>query len=114
MEGEGDADSRRPMIWDEKRQDRELLAFFRDLIAFRKEHIGLINSCSMRYEAGNGVSRWIIGDGENALRAVYTGEKPVEAGGETGKCVFSAAPLNNGEIPPFTLAVFYTNHGGFK
>jgi hypothetical protein len=64
----------------------------------------------MRYEAENGVSRWIIGGGENALRAVYTGEKPVETGGETGKCVFSAAPVNNGEIPPFTLAVFHI-HG---
>ena len=107
MEGEGDAGSRCPMIWDEKRQDRELLSFFRDLIAFRKKHIALINSCTMRYEAENGVSRWIIGGGENALRALYTGEKPVEAGGETGECVFSAAPINNGEIPPFTLAVLH-------
>jgi hypothetical protein len=108
MEGQGDADSRRPMIWDEKRQDRELLAFFRDLIAVRKKHIALINSCTMRYEAENGVSRWIMGGGENALRAVYTGENPVKAAGETGECVFSASPLNNGEIPPFTLAVFHT------
>jgi neopullulanase len=107
MEGENDTDSRRPMIWDEKRQDRELLAFFRDLIAFRKGHIAIINSCSMRYEAEKGVSRWIIGAGENTLRAVYTGKKPVKACGETGECVFSAASLNNGEIPPFTLAVFY-------
>ncbi|MDR0709808.1 MAG: glycoside hydrolase family 13 protein [Spirochaetaceae bacterium] len=107
MEGENDTDSRRPMIWDEKRQDRELLAFFRDLIAFRKDNIAIINSCSMRYEAEKGVSRWIIGAGENTLRAVYTGEKPVEAGGETGECVLSAAPINNGKIPPFTLAVFY-------
>jgi glycosidase len=110
MEGKGDADSRRPMIWDEKRQDRELLSFFRDLIAFRKKYIAIINSCTMRYESENGVFRWIIGGGESALRAVYTGEKPVEAGGEAGKCVFSAAPVHNGEIPPFTLAVFYI-HG---
>ncbi|MDR2053740.1 MAG: glycoside hydrolase family 13 protein, partial [Treponema sp.] len=107
MEGKGDADSRRPMIWDEKRQDRELLSFFRDLIAFRKKYIAIINSCTMRYESENGVSRWIIGGGESALRAVYTGEKPVEAGGEAGKRVFSAAPVHNGEIPPFTLAVFH-------
>jgi hypothetical protein len=107
MEGENDTDGRRPMIWDEKRQDRELLAFFRDLVAFRKGNIAIINSCSMRYEAEKGVSRWIIGAGENTLRAVYTGEKPVEAGGETGEYVLSAAPINNGKIPPFTLAVFY-------
>ncbi|MDR0710217.1 MAG: glycoside hydrolase family 13 protein, partial [Spirochaetaceae bacterium] len=107
MEGENDTDGRRPMIWDEKRQDRELLDFFRDLIAFRKANIAIINSCSMRYEAERDVSRWIIGAGENTLRAVYTGEKPVEAGGETGECVLSAGPINNGKIPPFTLAVFY-------
>jgi glycosidase len=106
MEGENDTDSRRPMIWDEKRQDRELLAFFRNLIAFRKSRIAIINSCLMRYETEEGVFRWIIGAGENTLRAVYTGEKPVEAGGETGECVLSAAPFNNGKIPPFTLAVF--------
>ncbi|MDR2177883.1 MAG: glycoside hydrolase family 13 protein [Treponema sp.] len=108
MTGGGDPECRKPMIWDEKRQDRELPAFFRDLIAFRKEHIALINSCTMRYEAEGGVSRWIIGGGENALRAVYTGENPVKASGETGECVFSAAPVINGEIPPFTLAVFHT------
>jgi neopullulanase len=108
MEGQGDTGSRRPMIWDEKRQDRELLAFFRDLIAFRKKHIALINSCSLCYKAESGVSRWIIGGGENALRAVYTGENPVKTGGETGECVFSASPVINGEIPPFTLAVFHT------
>ncbi|MDR2070110.1 MAG: glycoside hydrolase family 13 protein [Treponema sp.] len=107
LTGSGDPECRKPMIWGENRRDRELLSFFRDLVAFRKKHIALINSCTMRYEAENGVSRWIIGGGENTLRAVYTGENPVEAAGEAGQYVFSAAPLNNGEIPPFTLAVFH-------
>ncbi|MDR1352131.1 MAG: glycoside hydrolase family 13 protein [Treponema sp.] len=107
MEGSGDADCRRPMIWDEERQDGELRAFFRELIAFRKSHIALINSCLMLYEAENGVSRWIIGGGDGALRAVWAGEKPVRAADEKGDCVFSASPLSNGEIPPFTLAVFH-------
>jgi glycosidase len=108
MEGTGDADSRRPMVWDEERQDGELRAFFRDLIAFRKNHTALINSCRMRYEEEGGVSRWIIGGREGPLRAVWAGEKPVRAAGEEGDCVLSASPINNGEIPPFTLAVFYT------
>jgi glycosidase len=107
MEGEGDTDCRRPMVWDEKQQDRELLAFFRGLIAFRKSHIALINSCLMLYEAENGVSRWTIGGGNGALRAVWARGKPVRAADEEGDCVLSASPLGNGEIPPFTLAVFY-------
>jgi len=38
LEGKHDPDCRRCMIWDEKRQDRELLAFFKQLIILRKTY----------------------------------------------------------------------------
>jgi glycosidase len=111
MEGEGDPGSRRPMVWDETRQDRELLAFFTGLIAFRRKHIAVINSCQLRYRTENGITgnraaRWIIGGGKAALQVIYTAENPLKADDEETECVFSAMPLSNGEIPPFTLAVF--------
>ena len=41
--GFGMAESRVPMIWDEAQQDRSLLAFYRELIAFRLAHPVLQN-----------------------------------------------------------------------
>ncbi len=42
MEGEGDPDCRRPMIWDEKKQDEKILKLYKELIAFRKENKALV------------------------------------------------------------------------
>lgn len=41
MEGAGDPDNRRPMIWDEARWDREALAFIQHLAGLRKKHRAL-------------------------------------------------------------------------
>ena len=38
MTGGDDPDCRRGMLWDEKRQDREMFAWYRKLIQMRKEH----------------------------------------------------------------------------
>ncbi len=38
MEGLGDPDCRRPFIWDEDRQDRALLKFYRQMIKLRREN----------------------------------------------------------------------------
>lgn len=38
MTGDTDPDCRRTMIWDESKQDRDLFAFYRKLIALRKTH----------------------------------------------------------------------------
>jgi glycosidase len=38
MTGKQDPDCRRPMLWEEKDQDQELLAFMKKLIRIRKEH----------------------------------------------------------------------------
>jgi glycosidase len=66
LEGSFDPDCRRPMIWDEQRQDRELFSFFQRLIRFRRTYNGIINGGSILYK-GNGI--WKIGD---ALTVLYT------------------------------------------
>ncbi|OHD08576.1 MAG: hypothetical protein A2086_13060 [Spirochaetes bacterium GWD1_27_9] len=38
MEGNGDPDCRRPMIWDENNQNKEILNLYKDLIKFRKDN----------------------------------------------------------------------------
>jgi len=41
MTGGADPDCRKPMVWDEERQNAELLSFYRQLIALRKTHLAL-------------------------------------------------------------------------
>ena len=41
MEGGGDPDCRRTMIWDEERQDRDMFEWYKSLIAIRKDNIAL-------------------------------------------------------------------------
>lgn len=41
LEGEGDPDCRKCMIWDEEKQDRDLLGSYRELIQLRKQHPAL-------------------------------------------------------------------------
>jgi len=41
MEGGGDPDCRRTMIWDEQRQDRDMFEWYKSLIAIRKDNIAL-------------------------------------------------------------------------
>jgi glycosidase len=43
LEGAGDPDNRRPMIWDESRWDTDLLTHYRTMIDLRKTQPALIN-----------------------------------------------------------------------
>jgi len=43
LEGAGDPDNRRPMIWDDSRWDTDLLTHYRTMIALRKTQPALIN-----------------------------------------------------------------------
>ncbi|WP_458120346.1 alpha-glycosidase [Paenibacillus sp. Z6-24] len=41
MEGEGDPDCRRCMVWEEEEQDRELFAYYQQIIGMRKQYSAL-------------------------------------------------------------------------
>ncbi len=51
MDGGGDPDCRRPMIWDETRWDTETLAFYKNIIAIRQSHAALRRGALTMLEA---------------------------------------------------------------
>jgi glycosidase len=109
MTGGQDPQCRRPMIWNEEKQDRDLLAFFQRLIRFRAEHLDLINNSAMLYTCREGVHCWTF-SGTNAvaqggsLTLIYPKEKPVSIESllpAFGEPMFSAAE-NAPSTPPDT------------
>jgi neopullulanase len=82
MEGGGDPGSRGPMVWDSKRQDGELLAFFKELITLRKRYNTLIQDATITYEHKKGLCRWKLSKGPDALEIVYNrGDAPMGLNG---------------------------------
>jgi neopullulanase len=91
MTGGGDPDNRRPMIWDEARQDTDLRRFFRNLIAFRKKFFAIIDKAVIEYIHKDTVHCWKFSGEGAALTAVYTEEgaaAPIEV---SGRLVFGGA-----------------------
>jgi hypothetical protein len=105
MDGGGDPQNRRPMIWDEKRQDRELFAFFQRLIALRQEYAAVISEAVIAYRKLGDADCWTLG-AEGALSMVYTGERPFPSDAEKapGRLIFSAACGDS--PPPHSVAVY--------
>jgi glycosidase len=117
MEGGGDPQNRRPMLWDEKRRDRELFAFFQKLAALRREYLGLIQGASIAYRPLGGAQCWTLSPragGQGALSIVHAGPEPFRPGPEFGRRVFSSAPPSpsgeaaGGEVPPGAVSVFFS------
>ena len=110
MEGEGDPDCRRPMIWNEKLQDLALHQFFQRLIEFRKKYLPLISNSVVSYNSEKNVHYWVFSSGGESLIAVYS-EKPVCNFAKPGLCVFEpeadSTLQKTGELPPETIFVFY-------
>lgn len=59
LDGEDDPDCRKCMIWEEDRQDRELLRFYQSLIALRKEH-EVLRTGQFRFLQSDPGSRGIV------------------------------------------------------
>jgi glycosidase len=110
MSGDGDPECRKPMVWDEKQQDRELLAFFKRLIKLRYKHLGLINHGVMTYRPFEGADSWELGDRKKTITVVYTGTEPLEAAvceKHLGRNILYTDHLIQGIIPPHSAAVYY-------
>ena len=111
MEGAGDPDCRRPMLWNETLQDKELLNFFKNLVKFRKEFLYIINYPVLDYKQGKGYNEWDFSAGGRHLRAVYTGNKAVRGYKVPGDCVIAPEPdlkkFETGNLPADTLVVYY-------
>jgi glycosidase len=108
--GGEDPDNRRPMVWDEKKQDRELLVFFKGLIALRREYPAIINHGEMTYRKVGGLHCWELSRDSGRLAAVYTGDLSAEAGSLEklfGRGILFTGQITEGNIPPQTVAVYY-------
>jgi len=78
MEGEHDPDCRRPMIWNKKKQDLELLEFFKQLISLRKQYSSLIQNASIIYKRNKNICCWTLEYNGEKISIIYnTGDKTV-------------------------------------
>jgi glycosidase len=112
MEGGGDPDNRRPMIWDEAKQDRKLLRFFKNLIEFRKTHFPLIADSVLDYREKEGVRCWTFSRGTEGLTALYAEEEGLSRFEPPGTLLFGTAEGDPGVLPPYSMAVYHTQTGG--
>ena len=71
MLGTGDPDCRRPMIWDPKKQDKELFEFFQKLIGIRKTYAEIIKNAAIIYESKNDFHTWRLINEKGELNIVY-------------------------------------------
>jgi glycosidase len=109
--GDGDPDNRGPMIWDEKKQDRELFAFFKKLIAVRYEYPEIISQGKITYKKAMGLDCWEFSGGSGRLSAVYTGELSADSDSLEriyGRGILFTGQITKGSIPPQTVAVYYS------
>jgi glycosidase len=110
MSGGGDPECRAPMVWNEQKRDGELLAFFKSLIAFRREHIRLIRDGALNCRSHAGLPCWEISDGDHRLSVIYTGDEPVEGRAfekTLGRGVLYTGRIDKDSIPPRGVAVYY-------
>jgi neopullulanase len=110
MTGGEEPDCRRPMIWDETRQDKDLLDFFKNLINLKKTYYTIINQGVIEYKNHENFRRWKFSGGDESLYAVYTEDRSAKLPEMPGAEVFSTGPVKNGELFPYTLAVYYKRH----
>jgi neopullulanase len=111
MSGGGDPECRAPMIWKENRQDKELLGFFKKLLAFRREYREIIDCGSIRYLMRDGVPYWEISGGGHRLTAVYAGNALPDGtvfAKTLGRKVLHTGQTDTDSIPPNSMAVYYT------
>jgi len=77
MEGEHkNDDNRHPMVWDEKKQDKDLYKYMQYLIDFRKRNIGFINKCSIDFSISeDGNNKWIFKHEDKFIKLNYIKKK---------------------------------------
>jgi len=103
MEGGHDPDCRRPMIWDKKKQDLELFAFFKQLLSLRKRYNKLIQNAAISYTREKSMCRWELLYNKKKLFILYnSGEKELSIDGKVLMATKNTAPY---KLPAKTLAV---------
>jgi len=109
LEGGRDPFCRKPMIWDEEKQDRSLLRFFRALIAWRRRHAWALNTRAFRFlEEGNARLWERPGSGSEApLTLLYAEDGPVDIQRlGLGEPALVTSEAEGNILPQRTMAVF--------
>jgi len=75
LAGDDDPDCRRPMIWDENKQDQSLPEFFKKLIAIRKEYNTLIQNADISYTKKGTLCCWSLSYNNEQINIYYNSVK---------------------------------------
>jgi glycosidase len=107
MTGGAEPDCRGPMIWNEAKQDKNLLEFFKNLINFKKNCYTISNWRIIEYKDLGILRHWKFSGEDESLCVFYAEDKPGKLPEMTGARMFSTGPVTNGELAPYTLAVYH-------
>ncbi|WP_169313423.1 glycoside hydrolase family 13 protein [Treponema primitia] len=111
MEGGNDPDCRRPMVWDENKQDLELKEFFKALMGFRKKYAPIIRNNIIEYREEEGFHYWVFSGENETLTAIYAEGSAPSGFTAPGRIVFSTGNPTGanagGELAPHTLTIFF-------
>ena len=103
MEGGHDPDCRRPMIWDAKKQDLELLDFFKRLIGVRKQLSQLIQNADVFYSKNKNICCWTLAHNNDKISIIYNvGKKAVSINEDV---LIAAGSNEDNMLPAKTLMV---------
>jgi len=74
--GHKNDDNRHPMVWNEKKQDKDLFKYMQHLLDFRKRNIDFINKCSIDFTSSDdGNGKWIFKHENKFITLNYIKEK---------------------------------------
>ena len=103
MDGRGDPDCRKPMVWNEKKQDRELFGFFINLLKLRREYEKLIQNASIEYKHSGNMHYWHLSYNSKGLTIAYNdgnANKKID-----GKILIGTSSMEK-HVPPKSVVVY--------
>ena len=93
LDGGADPDCRKCMPWTEEHQDLEMFAFFKDLVAFRREYAETLSQTDLDWQCVDD-TQGVVKLERGALKAVFNkGEQPVSV--EEGEIVLALLAEDN-------------------
>lgn len=112
MTGEMDPDCRKCMVWEKEKQDLTMLAFFKELIAFRKKYAILLSEGQLNWqivdEKSGEISFTRELNGETLSAVFNSGESPLqkEIAGEIIFSQLTAVENKTSTLAPFGFVVY--------
>ena len=108
LTGGQDPDCRRGMLWDEKRQDKDILDWYKKLITIRKEHSCLIDGNINYIEVDNENDLIVMrayNDTDELYIIIHNGEGITPVKSLTGKTNLITNQKFNGNVGPYEIII---------